>query len=337
RLWEGNLPGAVNLPTAIRQAYRVAADFTLKNGTVEQGRGQGHASDPLYFEQLPGGLDVEGVHTVAGGIDLVTLHANYVSGPVTIRGSTFEEHVTNITNRLRDYATVQLGRVVGPILVSGNHLLGSPQIGILLSHDDPGYRTVVKDNEIRQNAVVTNAYGILVAGVQHFEIANNAIVPVNGRGISLDGFSHTPILDGDIHDNYVSVRERPDRENPVTSARALRLRNNVDGMGPQRDIHIYNNTFIAETGPGLAQQAYGVRISYVNPKGDMNEANILLEDNTIGAIVTTADAGYRAQALLVDGVDPGIDLKVVGNTLESNDVSLAMGGSDGGDIYDVTF
>jgi hypothetical protein len=335
--WEGDLPGAVNLPTAVRDAYRDAADFTLKNGTVEQGRGQGHASDPLYFEQLPGGLDVVGVHTVAGGIDTVSLDANYVSGGVTIRDSIFEEHVTNITNRLRDYATVQLGRVVGPILVSGNQLLGSPQIGILLSHDDPGYRTVVTGNDISQNAVVTNAYGILVAGEQHFEIADNTIVPVNGRGISLDGFSHTPIIDGSIHDNYVLVRERPEREYPVTSARALRLRNNVDGMGPQRDIHIYNNTFIAETGTGLAQQAYGVRISYVNPKGAMNDANILLEDNTIGAIVTTADAGYQAQALLVDGVDPGINLKVVGNTLESNDVSLALGGSDGGDIYDVLF
>src|SRR5262249_22156640 len=182
RQWEGELPGGMHLPAAVRKVYRVAADFTLKNGRIEQGRGQGHASNPLYFTSLPG-LTVDRVHTVAGGIDTVSLDASFASGTVTIRDSIFEEKVANITDRRRDYATLKLGRINGPLQVSGNRLLGSPQIGILLSHNDPGHRTVVKGNEIRQNAVVTNGYGILVAGVQHFEIAENMILPVNGRGI----------------------------------------------------------------------------------------------------------------------------------------------------------
>ena len=77
-------------------------------------------------------------------------------------------------------------------------------------------------------------------------------------------------------------------------ARALRLRNNIDAGGPQRDLHVYGNTFVATTGPGLARRAYGVHVSYVNPRGQMDGANVLLEHNTIRAVVTTADPAYRA-------------------------------------------
>jgi hypothetical protein len=67
----------------------------------------------------------------------------------------------------------------------------------------------------------------------------------------------------------------------------------------------------------------------------MDSANIVLQNNTIRAIVTTADPAYRAKALLLDGVGAGIGLRVVGNRLESNDVSLALGGPDGGNVADV--
>jgi hypothetical protein len=105
----------------------------------------------------------------------------------------------------------------------------------------------------------------------------------------------------------------------------------------QRNLDIYNNTFIATTGPGLATQAYGARISYVNPGGQMNNAGIILQNNLIKAVVTTSDPTYTAQALLVDGVDAGINLMISSNTLESNDISLALGGGDGSDDYGVQF
>jgi len=110
---------------------------------------------------------------------------------------------------------------------------------------------------------------------------------------------------------------------------ALRLRNNLDSMGPQRDLSIHDNTFIARAGPGLLQEAFGVRISYANNNGAMNDAGIVLEGNTIKAIVTTADPSYGAKALLLDRVDAGIGLRITNNVLESNDVSLALTGSGG--------
>src|SRR5262249_1568547 len=163
---------------------------------------------------------------------------------------------------------------------------------------------------------------------QNFEIAGNTVVPANGIGFLLDGFNADLLGHGSIHDNYVDVQERPNREYPTgLEAVALRLRNNLDSMGPQRDPSIPDNTFTAWAGPGLLQQAVGVRISYAKKNGAMNDAGIVLEGNTIKAIVTTADPSYRAKALLLDRIDAGIGLRIANNVLESNDVSLALTGS----------
>jgi hypothetical protein len=236
------------------------------------------------------------------------------------------------------YATIELNSTSGTVLVQNNQVLGSPQMGIAAGYNNPQSSFRILNNTISQNAIVTNGYGIQLICLQNFEIGDNTIVPTNGRGIDVDGYGTGLTANGTIHDNYVSVQESGDREYSAdaTQARALRLRNNV-GTVVQRDLLIYNNTFIATTGPGLATQAYGVRISYINPKGKMDDANIILQNNLIKAIVTTADRTYSAQAFVLDGADPGIDLLIENNVFESNDTSLALGGADGGDNYDTLF
>ena len=67
----------------------------------------------------------------------------------------------------------------------------------------------------------------------------------------------------------------------------------------------------------------------------MDDAGIALVNNLIKAIVTTADAYYRAKALMLDRVDAGIGLHIVGNVLESNDVSLALTNDTAGGVTDV--
>jgi hypothetical protein len=190
---------------------------------------------------------------------------------------------------------------------------------------------VVTNNTISQNAIVANAYGIGIAAAQNFEIAHNTITPTDGRGIDVDGWSSTPVVNGLIHDNYVSVQETLNREFYSiigTEARALRLRNDVDSEGAQQNIRIYNNTFIATTGPGFAQGAYGVRIDYVNPNGEMNNSHISLFNNLIKAITTTTDTSFYASALDVDEMASGIAMRISNNILESNDVSLQICGND---------
>src|SRR5262249_1898773 len=155
-------------------------------------------------------------------------NADYAGGGLTVRNSTFREAIDNISNRMRDFATLELNHTSGPILIDNNRLLGSPQVGIMLSDNTHGDAVTVTHNLIRQNAVVTNGYGIGIAALSNFTIADNTITPTSGRGIDVDGWSATPISDGRIYGNYVSVQEHANREYASVQARALRLRNDVD-------------------------------------------------------------------------------------------------------------
>ncbi len=334
RAFSGDVLGYANLPAAARNAYKNAANVTVRHGAIAQGAGDGYASSPLFFRSLPG-FTVEDVETYATGTDTESLEATYASVRATVRGSTFREDIDNVSNRMLNFATLKLNNISAPIVVEGNRLLGSPQVGVMLARNDPQFTVTIRGNEFRPDAVVTNGYAILLSAAQNFEIAGNTIVADNGKGINLDGYTSTLLAHGVVAGNLVDVRERPNREYPVgLEAVALRLRNNVDSMGPHRDVSVRGNTFIARTGPGLVEQAYAVRVSYVNKDGAMDGANIALVDNVIKAVVTTADAGYRAKALVLDRMDAGIGMRIVGNVLESNDVSLALTDT-GGDVVGV--
>jgi hypothetical protein len=259
--WKSGVPGYANLPTAAGQVFQKAANFTIENGSVVQGRAQGYASPPLFAEYLAG-LTVANVTTSADGLDTTSVDALCDTGRVTVLNSTFRDHITNVTDRMNNVATLKLTGVNGPLLVQGNRVLGSPQIGMLVGYNNPAYKVSILDNVISQNAVATNAYGILVSTMSHFEIAGNTIKTADGEGIDVDGYAAAPTTDGFIHDNDVEVSLTPNREYPTgLVARALRMRNNVDGTGPQRNLEVADNTFVATTGPGLVASAYAGWVS----------------------------------------------------------------------------
>jgi hypothetical protein len=250
RVWDGELPAWGSLPPPVQATYgkKAVARFTVRNGRVVEGKGKGHASPPLFFRDLPG-VTVEGIETYASGMDTETVDASGASGSVRIVGSTFRQDVANISHRMRCFATIKLNNVRGPIVVEGNRLLGSPQVGIMLGRNDPRYPVRVCRNEFRQNAVVTNGYAILCSGVQNFEITDNVVRPVSGKGFCLDSYTGALLGHGEIRGNVVEVRERPNREYPAgLVATALRLRNVADRGGAQRDVRIHDNTFAVSCG-----------------------------------------------------------------------------------------
>ena len=152
------------------------------------------------------------------------------------------------------------------------------------------------------------------------------------------GTARPPMNDGVIENNYVNVEMPPNREVGTDAIdSALRMRNDVDSEGPQTNLNISGNTFIAQDGPGFTMTVYTVWISYVNNAGAMNNANVNLDYNTIEGIVNTTAPTYDAYALDLDEVDAGIDMTISNNVLESNDTSLALGGYNDGNINDVTF
>lgn len=63
---------------------------------------------------------------------------------------------------------------------------------------------------------------------------------------------------------------------------------------------------------------------------------ISFANNTFKAVDTTTDTSTFAKALVIDGIDAGINPTFMGNWIESNDISLAINDSDGGNVSDVT-
>src|SRR5262249_24250424 len=157
---------------------RAAANFSVRNGQVLQGRGRGSASSPLYFDSLPG-FTVVNVVTSATGMDTRNLDATWGRNGVIVN-STFQGDVDRVSNRMVLVAAIDLNNFEGTARVAGNHIANVPQVGILVSGMPAEESVVLADNDIRQQSIVTDGYGIILAGAHHFEIANNTIVPVNG-------------------------------------------------------------------------------------------------------------------------------------------------------------
>ncbi len=339
--WGPQLPGYENLPANVKDShgmYGTAANFTVKNGAIVQGQGRGFSSSPLVTWEIHNGFLVENVETFVWGMNTKTIDAKKSNGDVTIRNSQFVQEVDNVANRMRGISAIALSGVDGNILVEGNTISGSGQLGITVTASDPEFTVTIQDNTIGHTSVVSNGYAIGVTALQNFVIANNTIETENGRGISIDGWSAAPTAHGEIYGNHVEVQESLNRECPTSlEARALRIRNTVDAMGPHRDIHIHDNVFIAKTSEGMATSAYGARISYGNKDGQMDDAGIVFENNVFRAV--TDDASRSAKAFVLDGASQDINLELRNNIFESNHISLKIGDSDGFRIgnYDTRF
>ncbi|MFM7149383.1 MAG: NosD domain-containing protein, partial [Gemmataceae bacterium] len=327
-MWTGQLPGWDNIVGRVPRLNRRVGNFVLRNGKILQG-GKGLGSSPVFC-RLARGVTIEQVEMYTDGMDTTTVDAERVEGPFTMRGCTLRHDVGLISNRLRSFSAVRLMNIQGPTTVEDNELRGVPQMGILLDGSTTGQPVRVLRNRIHMKAVTTNAYGITVAGSRNFEIAHNRVIAENGRGINIDSYRKDPVAFGDIHNNHVEVREGFNREyHTHNEARALRLRNTVDHQGRHHDLRIHHNTLIARTGPGLAQKAFAIRVSYLNPNDAMRRANIVLEDNHLLATTDSKDPAGRASALALDGVDSGVDIRFRDNIFESNDALLSLADTEG--------
>src|SRR5262249_27914561 len=291
-----------------------AKNVTVLNGQIVQGDGHGRASSPLYFEALTG-FTVRNVFTYVTGLDTHNLNANWARDAF-IAYSVFDGDVDRISNRMDIVAAIYLNNFAGAAVVIGNRIGGVPHVGILVAGMPDMQSVSILSNDIRQDAIVTDGYGIIFAGVRNFEVAYNTIVPVSGRGILLDGWGRIDTENGIIHDNYVEIFERPNLEyGDKLEATALRVRNYDSTF---RNLLIIHNTFMAWTGPGGVYAAQGMRISAMNDHGQMNGANVQIVQNHFKAIVYTANPYYQARAVSVSVVHAGTGLKIAENIMESN-------------------
>ncbi|WP_165229491.1 PKD domain-containing protein [Aquisphaera insulae] len=335
-------------PSVLANVGRVQ-NFTIENGTIAAGQAFAYANSALFLEEMTGGFTVKNVAIFVNGNDASGIDGYWTNG-ATITNSTITGGILRMTNRMHDGPAIELQRSQGALNIQGNHISGSLAGGIVVSGYQRASRTnfssiIIKNNDIRISALVTDSYAIAFApGVDSFEVANNTIVQVNGRGIMLDGIDSGVITNGTIHDNSVDVQEHPFLEYGQTSmeATALRIRARV---GTVSNINIYNNMFYAHTSVDQDWSAIGARLTFLNGSGQNQNSNVILQNNTFKGIVLSPapnlSGPYASSALglSISGLDAGTGLTLIGNTFESNVTSLNIGDNDSYGLLnqDVTF
>jgi len=322
-------PSQLKNVKAIMDAAGKAAAFTVKNGFIVQGQGKGFGCHALLVAEINSFTATAGLDTTVSGIDSYSLYGNYAFA-VTLQNSYFRSNIDAISNRMHWGATIYLAHTSGNILIEGNHIIDSPEQSIGVA-DNNGFSTIICNNIITPNTIVTEGYGISLSEVSNVRVYGNTITAgagKSGRGILLDNSENATISGVEIYNNTIDIRERGNREYGLTiEATALRIRSYTDG-GLQ-NINIHDNTFIARTGSVSddCHAAIAFRLNYpVNTIGSSN----LIENNTFKAIVETTNTNYYAKAFVIENMNAGGGMTYVNNVLESNDNSLTFGWSDAG-------
>jgi len=338
--WSSDIPGWANFPDSITQgAPKPAANLIVRNGTISQGQAKGYASTPFYLVGI-GGVILQNVTTKDTGADNRTIDVTGASAACVFINCNFNQGGNYITDRQMTFATLTIGAVDNTVTVSGCNIVGSPQIGIKVGGTNPAYSTTISGNMIAQNSSVTNAYGILIVGLENFTVSQNYIAPTNGRGIDLDGYSGNSSQNGTIASNIISVKEGFDREYPTFNvARALRVRNDATppAEGFLKNITISGNLF--EVSPSsTATFAFAGWVSLENPNGLMNNCGLVFDNNRFVAVTSGQS---HAAALVLDGCDKGTNPVFSNNNFGSNECCLALTGylevTDYGNTFDSLF
>ena len=212
--WPDSLPSQLQTAAVINACYATGyaggspANDVIENGSIVQGQGLGYNSYPIHIVDVTG-ITINNVQTLSTGLDTGAVNGNW-SQNIVITNSTFRSTVNNVTDRMSMIGSlVTLSRQQGSVDFENNTLLGSPQIGIYVSMDNTAGTLAIRGNTIQSNAVVTDGYGILLDGVDNFEVSGNTITEpdgMSGRGILLDGTAdggNSSSNNGQVFDNYV--------------------------------------------------------------------------------------------------------------------------------------
>src|SRR6185312_6646625 len=141
--------------------------------------------------------------------------------------STIIGKMERISNRMLIFAAINMSNTSGKVVVANNTISGTMHIGINMTRlkgGDVSTPALIQGNTITHDTLGTDGYGITICNLQNFEIANNIIKPVNGRGILVDGYGSGITENGLIHDNVVEAREHANLEYPKTAMEAIALR-----------------------------------------------------------------------------------------------------------------
>lgn len=304
-------------------------DITIRNGRIRQGRGRGPKCHPICAVALSN-LTIDGVDLTYSGDDCSGVWTQWANGVAVTNCRIDGSGVTKVSNRREPVAGIRIADATGKATIRNNRIVGVPHVGIMYNGRPGAESLTVEGNDIRQRSIATNGYGILLAGVRNGRIMGNTVLPVNGRGLLIDGWGHIPTEDLVVERNYFCAFEDAslNAEYPWTGleATALRLRCG-EGEKPWCNVTVRRNTCGAWTVEGGVHQAIGCRFSYEGQP----PTNIRIHDNALVGIAHTSDSRYTATGLSVSrcaakGLE---DVTITSNDCVSNVCGIVIGDRDG--------
>ncbi len=322
--------------------YGGAKNFTIKNGTISQGLGNGIRSNGVYLS----GSDptVDNLIINFNGINTDGIRLNYPSNPTVINNTinNTDNYSMYVFNRMHGVGGLYLVGPSGVILVDNNIINNMPQYGIrsdqCLAHGI--ISSTFNRNTIRDEEKVTEGYGIsLGSGGNNFEIANNVIQPnTHGRGILIDSVGCLGVapggasaIGGKIHDNQIlnldEVRNVEYDENGLEAV-GIRLRN--WGSTVMKDVSIYGNTITGSLTASSVHGIYGINATLSNGADSIDVYNNTISVTSPDASKFAADFAFQSARFGKGGY-----FKIHDNTLSSNNNIFKFGGNDGTDVNNI--
>lgn len=295
-----------NFPETAQPGNNGTNGITIKNGHIRWG-GQGGVNATAIGTQYAGGADapwtLDNLYLESGGKDGMCVHIlwNEVTLTNTLCDNsgfngTFDRHLLPAAIRVPGNKITAIHNII----IGGNG-------GIV-----GGYNSLLRENIIRNDGLVTNGYA---ANPEDFSfIERNIIAPRNGRGIYMNNASVA-------QDNFVVVHERPNPEfGEALNPPCVRIRwENVDTI-------VQRNTCLAIGGvPNASASA----LYLSNYGGGTN----LITDNRFIGLMTQDDptGGIYANAVTFEGQGTNSFMHdtILRNSFSSNQYLIRLSGYDG--------
>ncbi len=319
----------------------------VTNGNIVQGPGNGYRSHAVYLNEVHCieldhlSIGYQGDDTVgilAQGSGTTTRDAYIHDNVIRPNGTKRPDPGLGYPTHYGDFAAIVVGGTGGRVRIHNNDIRGKGHQGIHFRYSTPTSEVSVTGNTIMMASPVRNGYGIVIGGASHgevgFEIAHNTIVQSSGRGILVGGdySDDSPGPGpGDIHDNFVDVRESADSGEYAGTPGAS---TGICIRFGAHHVRVHHNRIRAWAGanaapPQFATQkgaaciARGLKIH----SGPTGRGNVVC-DNVVTA--TTTDAAYPASGIYATG-DTGRGEGAVfrRNVVVSNSIIVDLNGADG--------
>lgn len=271
-----------------------ANNFVLKQGTIQQGAGNGFKNHAVAF--LQGGAEAVTLDHVTVRIKGPSTHgiySEYHSG-YTIHDSIFDSAVDVISNRHQMEGAIIKLETGGNHVLYNNRLTGGAQGGIYVAGGSGG---AIYNNDIRQNGRYSNDFAIYAHNAD-VDIHHNVIQPISGRGIHLTNSNNR------IHDNTITVTElRQNAEyDGCEAGGAYGIQLEAEG-GFTENNEIYNNTVVAIAAACDAKAFRATGEHQVSPGVNRVHDNIFRAERQAGStrVASAASfAGYQGALQLTN-------------------------------------